>query len=101
MPLGFSVEGRDRAGCWSHARQHVFDALPTAPEAREGLDIILDLFMVERDAANANIVVTDAHREPRRARSAPILERLAGWMKATAPLFEPKSPLPQDPHASG
>ena len=88
-----AVEGRERAGCWSHARRHVFDALATAPEAREGLDIILDLFMVERFAANANIVGTDAHLELRRARSAPILDRLSVWMKATSPLFEPKSPM--------
>jgi transposase len=87
------VEGRDRAGCWSHARRHIFDALATAPEAREGLDIILDLFMVERDAANANIVGTDAHLELRRKRSAPILDRLARWMKVSTPLFEPKSPM--------
>jgi len=87
------VEGRERAGCWSHARRHVFDALATAPEAREGLDIILDLFMVERDAANADIIGTSAHLELRRTRSAPILDRLATWMKATVPLFEPKSPM--------
>jgi transposase len=87
------VEGRARAGCWSHARRHVFDALATAPEAREGLDIILDLFMVERYAANANIVGTDAHLELRRTRSAPILDRLDIWRKATSPLFEPKSPM--------
>jgi transposase len=29
----------------------------------------------------------------RGARSAPILDRLAVWMKATSPLFEPKSPM--------
>jgi transposase len=49
--------------------------------------------MVERYAANENIVGTDAHLELRRTRSAPILDRLAVWMKATAPLFEPKSPM--------
>ena len=87
------VDGRERAGCWSHARRHVFDALATAPEAREGLDIILDLFMVERDAANANIVGTAAHLELRRTRSAPILERLVAWVNETTPLFEPKSPM--------
>ena len=87
------VDGRERAGCWSHARRHVFDALATAPEAREGLDIILDLFMVEREAANANISGTAAHLELRRTRSAPILNRLEGWVNATAPNFEPKSPM--------
>lgn len=87
------VEGRERAGCWSHARRHVFDALATAPEAREGLDIILDLFMIEREAASANILGTAAHLELRRTRSAPILDRLEAWANATAPNFEPKSPM--------
>lgn len=87
------VEGRERTGCWSHARRYLFDALATAPEAREGLDIILDLFMVERGAVNANIVGTDAHLELRRSRSARILDRLFTWLNATKPLFEPKSPM--------
>ena len=52
------VDGRERTGCWSHARRKLFEALPTAPEAREGLDIILDLFMVERSAKNHGIVGT-------------------------------------------
>jgi hypothetical protein len=47
-----AVDGRERAGCWSHARRYLFDALPTAAEARDGLDLILELFMVERLAAS-------------------------------------------------
>ena len=87
------VDGRERTGCWSHARRHLFDALTTAPEAREGLDIILDLFMVERKAACLNIVGSRKHLELRRKRSAPVLERLRTWREATAPLFEPKSAM--------
>jgi transposase len=56
-------------------------------------DLILDLFMVERDATAANIVGTAAHLELRRCRSTPILERLEAWMNVTAPHFEPKSPM--------
>jgi hypothetical protein len=48
------VDGRDRTGCMSHARRHLFDALPKAPEARDGLDIILELFMIERAAEAMN-----------------------------------------------
>jgi transposase len=43
-----------------------------------GLDIILELFMSERDAASAGIVGSDAHLELRRTQ---------------APRFEPKSPM--------
>ncbi len=87
------VDGRDRTGCWSHARRYLFDALPTAPEAREGLDIILDLFMVERKARSRNIEGTAAHLELRQARSAPTVERMRFWVEAKTPLFEPRSPM--------
>jgi transposase len=87
------VEGRDRTGCWSHARRYLFDAMATAPEARNGLDIILDLFMVERTAKQRDIVGTPDHLALRQQRSAPILERLREWRDEMMPLFEPKSPM--------
>lgn len=87
------VDGRDRSGCWSHARRYLFDALPTAPEARQGLDIILDLFLVERTALCRNIVGKPEHLALRRARSAPVLERLRVWREQMGPAFEPKSPM--------
>jgi transposase len=87
------VEGRERSGCWSHARRYLFDALPTAPEARAGLDIILELFMIERDAKCMNIVGTHEHLVLRRKRSAPVIERLRAWREKAAPVFEPKSPM--------
>jgi len=87
------VDGRERTGCFSHARRYLFDALATAPEGREGLDIILDLFLIERRARDANIVGTREHLELRRRESAPVLERLRAWRDKMAPLFEPKSPM--------
>jgi len=87
------VDGRDRTGCWCHARRYLFDALPTAPEARDGLDIILELFLVERKAKSMNIVGTREHLELRRRRSAPILDRLSAWREQTAPTFEPASAM--------
>lgn len=85
------VDGRERTGCWSHARRHLFEALPTAPEAREALDIILDLFMVERSAKNRGIVGTPAHLELRQRRSQEALDRLLAWIARTKPLYEPSS----------
>jgi transposase len=87
------VDGRERTGCWSHARRYLFEALPTAPEARAGLDIILDLFMVERSAKNRNIVGTAGHLALRRRRSTEILGRMLVWMKDTIPQFEPNSAM--------
>lgn len=87
------VEGRDRSGCWSHARRHLFDALCRAPEAREGLDLILELFMIERAARQKGIVGTDKHLALRRKRSAPALERLRLWREKTALFYEPSSAM--------
>ena len=87
------VDGRERTGCWSHSRRYLFDALATAPEAREGLDIILVLFMIERKAKSMNIVGTPAHHALRQRRSAGVLERMRIWRDTTAPNFEPKSAM--------
>jgi transposase len=89
------VDGRERTGCWSHARRYLFDALATAPEARDGLDIILDLFMVEREAQARNIVGTAEHLALRERESAAALERFSEWHEKMTPLFEPKSAMGQ------
>lgn len=87
------VDGRDRTGCWSHARRYLFEALPTAPEARKGLDIILELFMVERRARLKNIIGTPAHLALRKKKSGPILDRLEKWRSEITPHFEPSSAM--------
>lgn len=87
------IDGRERSGCWSHARRYLFEAWPTAPEARNGLDIILDLFMVERLAINRGIAGTSKHHALRRERSVPILNRMLLWMKDVYPSYEPSSAM--------
>lgn len=87
------VSGRVRGGCWSHARRKLFEAMPTAPEARAALDLILDLFMVERDAALAGITGTPAHLALRRCKSTRALNALLMWMKETSALYEPSSAM--------
>jgi transposase len=88
------VDGRERTGCWSHARRHLFDALASAPdEARAGLDIILELFMIEREAQEGGIVGTPRHLRLRKTRSRPVLARLDAWRERTTALFEPKSAM--------
>jgi len=89
------VDGRERSGCWSHVRRKLFEAMGAAPEAREGLDIILDLFMVERSAQSRGVVGTPAHLELRQRRSAEALARLQAWREKTTPLYEPKSAMGQ------
>lgn len=89
------VDGRERTGCWSHVRRYFFEALPNAPEARQALDIILDLFLVERSAKSRGVVGTPAHLEMRQRRSQEALDRLQAWVAQTKPLYEPKSAMGQ------
>ncbi|WP_140800160.1 IS66 family transposase [Myxococcus xanthus] len=88
-------KGRVRVGCWAHCRRRFFDALATAPEAREALAFILELYRVEAQAREADVVRTAVHRELRQLHSAPVLAQLRTWLEAQAPHHPPKSPLGQ------
>ncbi|QDF06296.1 transposase [Myxococcus xanthus] len=88
-------KGRVRVGCWAHCRRRFFDALATAPEAREALAFILELYRVEAQARETDVVRTAVHRELRQLHSAPVLAQLRTWLEAQAPHHPPKSPLGQ------
>jgi transposase len=87
------VDGRTRAGCWSHARRYLFRALEQAPEARDALDLILELFRVERDALDRGLFGTDEHARMRRARSQPVLQQLNTWVNEQRPKHLPEGPM--------
>ncbi|QDE94121.1 transposase [Myxococcus xanthus] len=59
------------------------------------MDFILELYRVEAQAREADVVRTAAHRELRQVHSAPVLARLRVWLEAQAPRHPPKSPLGQ------
>ncbi len=84
---------RIRVGCWSHGRRKYFDALPTAPEAREVLDLIVELYAVEDEAKAQGIEGTEAHLALRKAKSAPVIDRIAAWLAERQARHPPKSPL--------
>lgn len=86
-------DGRTRVGCWAHVRRRFFDALATAPEAREAMDFILALYRVEAQAREADVVRTAAHRALREQHSAPVLKQLRTWLEQQAPRHPPKGPL--------
>jgi transposase len=88
-------KGRVRVGCWAHVRRRFFDALSTAPEARQALDLILALYRVEAQARQAGVVRTAEHRQLRQDTSAPILEQLRSWLQEQALRHPPKGPLGQ------
>ena len=87
------VDGRTRAGCWSHARRYLFRGLEQAPEARDALDMILELFRVERDAMERSVFGTTDHARMRRARSAPVLDQIQAWIAEQRPKHLPEGPM--------
>lgn len=89
-------EGRTRAGCWAHARRYFFDALKIAPtEANHMLAEILELYRVEYEAVQRNIVGEPIHTQLRKTKSAPILDRVKQWLIEVRPQHLPTSPLGQ------
>jgi len=87
-------ERRTRAGCWSHVRRRFYAALETArDEAKYALDRILDLYEVEYDAAEQNVLGSDRHLAMRRARSDGTVQKFHKWLKEQEPLHPPKSPM--------
>ena len=88
------VDGRERAGCIAHVRRKIFDALPTAPtEARQGLELILDVYRVEHEAKALKIVRTPQHLAMRQTRSRAAMDRLHEWLLVEQPKHLPKGPL--------
>lgn len=88
-----STGGRTRAACLAHARRHLFDALPYAPEARVALELIRDVYVVEHDAKATGIARTAEHTILRRARARPIMDRLRAWLDERKDQYPPKSPM--------
>jgi transposase len=87
------VDGRRRAACLAHVRRKFFDALATAPEAQEALDIILDVYRVEHRATEEGIVRTDAHARIRKKESRAAMKRLRSWLDHHRNRYPPKGPL--------
>jgi transposase len=87
------VDGRTRAGCWSHARRYLFRALEQAPEARDALDMILELFRVERDAIEQGVFGIEEHARMRRARSQPVVTQIKTWIAEQRPMHLPEGPM--------
>jgi len=87
---------RTRVGCLAHLRRYFWKARESKPdEAQYALDRILDLYEVEYQAAEKQILGNADHMALRRALSAPIVENLEIWLAEQAPLHPPKSPLGQ------
>jgi transposase len=87
------VSSRVRVGCHAHLRRYLHDALPTAPGAQEGLDIIGELYAVEREARARGIFGKASHLDFRKERAGPVRTRLKEWLELERPKHRPKSPM--------
>lgn len=92
------------AGCLAHARRY-FEAARKASahtadgHARVALDVIRELYLIERPLWDKEHPVMPAERLRVRAqRSAPVVERFHAWLEALAPKVLPQSLLGQAVH---
>ncbi|MDB4990411.1 MAG: hypothetical protein JWN04_5589, partial [Myxococcaceae bacterium] len=83
--------GRIRlALCWAHARRTLVEAEESYPEASEALDLIGEMFLIERDLPDWRCITDDVLRtraleqirETRQTRTRPLVEALAAWARA-------------------
>jgi transposase len=86
--------GRERAGCWAHARRKFFDAQSTAPTAaKHAMDLVLELYKVERAALDADLLGTPEHLAMRQTRSRAVVDEIKAWLEAEQGRHPPRSPI--------
>lgn len=81
---------RVRAGCMAHARRKLFEQREH-PETKEPLDLIGEIYALERDAKRAGIAGTADHLELRKQRARPLFARVLCWARRHRDQFEPRS----------
>jgi transposase len=80
-----------RAGCWSHARRKFVEAEKAAPEmAREAVDLIGQLFALEKQAKDVSVAERLALRQ---TQSVPVLAKLRQKLLAWKKQLLPKHPM--------
>lgn len=82
--------GRTRAGCLAHARRKLFEQREHAG-VDDALELISQLYQIERDAKQAQIAGTPAHLELRRSKGRPLFARLLWWGRGQRGRHEPRS----------
>jgi transposase len=85
-----------RAGCWAHMRRKVIEAEKSAPEiAREAIDLVRELYAVEKQARNLS---ASARLELRQEESAPVLTQLRTKLLDWKEQLLPKHPMAEAIH---
>jgi hypothetical protein len=77
-------------GCWAHARRGFVEALPSDARAARMIELVQQLYQIERAVADESVDVRQARR---REQSVPILMAIRAERDALAAAILPKSPL--------
>ena len=77
-------------GCWAHARRGFVEALPSDARAARMIELVQQLYQIERTVADESVAVGQAHR---REQSLAILTAIRTQRDALAAAVLPKSPL--------
>lgn len=86
-------EGRTRVGCWAHVRRKFYEARTSVPEADEAIGLVARLYRVEYEAAERDLLGSDAHRLLRQTHSRPLVDDFEKWLAEQAGLHPPKSKM--------
>jgi transposase len=72
---------RERADCLAHLRRRFFDAQSAAPEAaKKAMDFILDVYRIEREALDLDLLGTPEHLEMRQTRGKAVMDAFHAWL---------------------
>ena len=86
--------GRKRIGCIAHCRRYFHKARDNCPvEADHCIGVIRELYQVEYEAAERDVLGTDTHRLMRQHRCGPLLDEWKGWLEEKKGEHIPKSPM--------
>jgi transposase len=81
---------RVRAGCLAHARRKIFEQ-SEHPAAKEALDLIGEIYRIERDVKKAGLTGSEEHLELRKKEARPLFAKLLWWARRQRGAHEPKS----------
>jgi transposase len=78
-------------GCWSHGRRYFFKSFTSDPErSRHALNLLRDLFLVEREAA---LLTPEGRHQLRALKSAPLVQEFFTWCELELPKTLEDSPI--------
>jgi transposase len=89
-PVGAARPSPIEVGCWAHGRRKFYDARDVNKEAFDVLNLIGDLYKLERKLKNAGAAERYAMRQQY---ALPVLDKIFTWCRECHGKFLPKEPI--------